>query len=228
MIVLGINQVPLAWGYYHDSAAALVRDGEIVAFAEEERFNRIRHTRYFPKNAMDFCLKEGGISLEQVDAIAISLNPYFIFKYPKLWLRLHPIRFLHDLVNVLTMELFKWRMTRPILCIDHHLAHAASAYYCSGFENAIALTLDSSGERESVAVFLPQGHLLKRYLEIPLTTPFSNKKSQSVGRVYSYTSKILGMGFGRRRKNHGDLLAMVSRLTISLIFFISSLLENGS
>ncbi|MEK7485285.1 MAG: carbamoyltransferase C-terminal domain-containing protein [Planctomycetota bacterium] len=203
MIILGLNQLPLAWGYYHDSTAALVRDGEIVAVAEEERFNRIRHTRHYPTQAIEFCLKQANIKMEEVDYIAVSINPYFIFKYPRIWARLHPVRFLHDMVNVVTMQFFKWNSPKPVVCIDHHLAHAASTYYCSGFEEANILTIDSSGERETLAVFTGRGNQIKRILEIPNTPAFSNQKKYSIGRVYSVTSKILGMGFGGEGKTMG-------------------------
>lgn len=203
MIILGINQLPLAWGYYHDSTVALIRDGEIIAVVEEERLNRIRHTSDYPTRAIEFCLKQANITMDQVDYIAISLNPYFIFKYPRIWARLHPVRFLHDLVNVGTMQLFKWNSPKPVVCIDHHLAHAASSYYCSGFDEANILTIDSSGERETLAVFTARGNQIKRILEIPNTPAFSNQKRYSIGRVYSLTSKILGMGFGGEGKTMG-------------------------
>lgn len=203
MIILGINQLPLAWGYYHDSTATLIRDGEIVAVAEEERFNRVRHTRFYPKNAIDFCLKQAQITMDDVDYIAVSLNPYFIFTYPRIWYRLHPVRFFHDLVNVGTMQLFRWRSPKPVVCVDHHLSHAASTFYCSGFEEANILTIDSSGERETLAAFVGRGNKIKRLYEIPFLHPFSNQKNNSIGRVYSYTSKILGMGFGGEGKTMG-------------------------
>lgn len=203
MIILGINQLPRARNHYHDSAAALIRDGQIVAFAEEERFNRERHTRRFPEKAIEYCLQEGDVTFDKVDYIAVSQNPYFIFKYLGFWQRLHPVRIWQDLSNIRIMQRFKDASNHPIICVDHHLAHAASAYFCSGFNTANVITIDSSGERESLAVFVASNGKISRIKEIPILRPFSNRKTSSVGRVYTAVSRLLGMGVGGEGKTMG-------------------------
>ena len=116
----------VAW--QHDSAACLVKDGILIAAAEEERFNRLRHSRGFPKHAIDFCLKKGGISIEEVDIIAISYNPYAFLQ--KLRINFYWQSLLQDFAN---LAIFLWNKKQlqkqtkaKIVYIDHHLAHAAS------------------------------------------------------------------------------------------------------
>src|SRR3989338_5105301 len=76
MNVLGINQFPGMLAWTHDSAAALVKDGELIASAEEERFNRLRHSRGYPHQAVAYCLAEGNLKKEDIDIIALSYDPY--------------------------------------------------------------------------------------------------------------------------------------------------------
>ncbi|MBN1521986.1 MAG: carbamoyltransferase [Candidatus Aureabacteria bacterium] len=145
--------------FYHDSAAALVRDGDIVSAAQEERFSRKKHDSRFPKNALRFCLESQGLSISDIDIIAFYDKPFlkferiiethlayaprglrpFLMSIPlwlkdKLWMR--------ELIRKEIQKDFQGK----ILFTRHHEAHAASAFYPSPFERAAFLTLDGVGE----------------------------------------------------------------------------------
>ncbi len=184
MYTLGINAV------YHDSAACLVKDGRVIAAAEEERFTHVKHgkrpipfsTYELPFHAIDYCLQEGNISLRDVDHIAYSYNPYLLLGEHRLdallTLPLEPTAhpgpsewestwdplFLSSIVNaprhlasgaphhlqtrfrgIRADGLYTWHY------VDHHLAHAASAYLPSPFMSAAILTLDGRGEKATTS-----------------------------------------------------------------------------
>ena len=155
MRIVGIS------AFYHDSAVALVADGEIVAAAQEERFTRKKHDAGFPRHALEYCLSEGGIGLDQVDLVAFYDKPFLKFERlletylafaPRgfasfrmaipVWLR--EKLFLKD---YLTGELkqhrpdFDW--DKSLVFSEHHLSHAASAFFPSPFSSAAVLTLVS-------------------------------------------------------------------------------------
>ena len=152
-VILGIS------GFYHDAAAALVRDGEIVAAAQEERFTRMKHDPGFPQRAIDYCLHEAGVVPEDLDAVAFYEKP--LTKFERLletYLAFAPAGFasfrqampiwlkqkLH-LPRVMDKGLhgrYKGRYVFP----EHHESHAASAFYPSPFEEAAILTIDGVGE----------------------------------------------------------------------------------
>lgn len=178
MIVLGIS------AYYHDSAAALLRDGEIVAAAQEERFTRKKHDADFPANAVKYCLQEAGISLGEVDYVAFYDKPFLKFERlletylafaPRgfqsfrmaipVWLR--EKLFLKDL---LTRELklhapdYDW--DNRLRFSEHHLSHAASAFFPSPFEEAVVLTMDGVGEWATTSLAIGRGNKLEVVKEI--------------------------------------------------------------
>jgi carbamoyltransferase len=151
--VLGIS------AFYHDSAAALVVDGDIVAAAQEERFTRRKHDPDFPKGAIRYCLREAGLSPAQLDYIAFYDKP--LTKFERLletYLAFAPVgfrSFSRALPVWLKEKLFLRRLIHqglpgrtqaPILFLDHHESHAASAFFPSPFERAAILTLDGVGE----------------------------------------------------------------------------------
>jgi carbamoyltransferase len=176
--VLGIS------AYYHDSAAALVEDGEVVAAAQEERFTRKKHDARFPAHALDYCLREGGRSLDEIDYIAFYDKPFLKFERlletylafaPRgfksfsmaipVWLR--EKLFLKDL---LTRELRKRGENRDLpsrlLFSEHHLSHAASAFFPSPFDEAAVLTMDGVGEWATTSLAFGQGNKLEVRREI--------------------------------------------------------------
>ncbi|MDY6824184.1 MAG: carbamoyltransferase [Thermodesulfobacteriota bacterium] len=157
--ILGIS------AYYHDSAAVLLQDGEIVAAAHEERFTRKKHDAGFPANAMAYVLEEGGITPAALDAICFYDKPYL--KFERLLETYHAFAprglkgFLESIPVWIKEKLFMkkmlWteieavaggRLSRrpPLLFPEHHLSHAASAFYASPFRKAAILTVDGVGE----------------------------------------------------------------------------------
>jgi carbamoyltransferase len=158
MRIIGIS------AYYHDSAAALVQDGRIVAAAQEERFTRKKHDQGFPANALRYCLEEGGLKPEEVDHVAFYDKPFLKFERlletyltfaPKgytsfrmalpLWLgeKLFQKRLLNKELKAFAPDV-EWE--KRLLFSEHHLSHAASAFYPSPFEESLVLTMDGVGE----------------------------------------------------------------------------------
>ena len=153
--ILGIS------AYYHDSAAAIIRNGEIIAAAHEERFSREKHDSSFPKSSIEYVLNEAGIEYNDLTAIAFYDKPYI--KFERLLETYHAFApqglssFLSAIPVWIKEKLFMKRMLKeelsklgnkkiPILFPEHHLSHAASAYYPSPFEEAAILTIDGVGE----------------------------------------------------------------------------------
>jgi carbamoyltransferase len=152
MNVLGISC------YYHDAAAALLRDGQLVAAAEEERFSRKKHDYDFPQTAIDFCLESGGIQGREVDYVAFFEKPFRKFDrilmtalqtYPKSYkvFRESMITWMIDKLWVASKISSQLGIPKDrILFCEHHLSHAASAFLCSPFEESAILTVDGVGE----------------------------------------------------------------------------------
>lgn len=153
--ILGIS------AFYHDSAAVLLIDGEIVAAAQEERFTRKKHDASFPHNAARYVLQEGGVSLADLDGVAFYDKPYLKFerlletyngfapKGLRSFLSSIPVWIKEKLFmrKMLNEELAKLGDAKPkLLFPEHHLSHAASAFYPSPFEEAAILTVDGVGE----------------------------------------------------------------------------------
>ena len=158
MNILGIS------AFYHDSAAVLVRDGEIVAAAQEERFTRRKHDSDFPDNAIRYCLEAAGTTPEAIDRVAFYDKPFLKFeRLLETYVAFAPRGFrsfsmaipvwLKEKLfqkSLLTKELkrlapdFDWE--NKLLFSEHHQSHAASAFYPSPFESAAILTMDGVGE----------------------------------------------------------------------------------
>ncbi len=205
MNILAINQIPSQISWQHDSAAALVMDGKFIATAEEERFNRLRHARGYPKLAVEYCLKEGGIKMRDVDIIAVAYDPLAFVKTGRI--NLYPTNFIKDIVNYIFFAIYlhdlKKQCGARVEYINHHLSHAASAYRCSGFKDANILTIDGSGETESFAFFKGKGGKLERVWDIPLGGRFTEKKWGSIGLVYSRLTNFLNLGVHGEGKTMG-------------------------
>jgi len=178
MKILGIS------AYYHDAAAALLVDGRIVAAAQEERFTRRKHDADFPANAVGYCLAEGGLAANDLDIVAFYDKPFLKFeRLLETYLAFAPRGFL-SFRNALPIwikdKLFqKDQLTRELKKIDadidwaaklvfseHHLSHAASAFYPSPFERAAVLTMDGVGEWTTTSLALGDGRDLKVLREI--------------------------------------------------------------
>ena len=178
MRILGVS------AFYHDSAAALVEDGRIVAAAQEERFSRKKHDSGFPKNAIAFCLERAECKLADVDFVAFYDKPFLKFERlletyvafaPRgfasfrmavpVWLR--EKLFQKDLLHKRLAEFdpaFDWR--NRLLFSEHHLSHAASAFFPSPFEEALVLTMDGVGEWATTSVALGRGNSLSVIKEL--------------------------------------------------------------
>ena len=178
MKILGISAL------YHDSAAALVVDGAIVAAAQEERFSRKKHDSGFPRHAIDYCLQQGAVTPADLDSVVFYDKPFLKFErlletylmfapsgYTSfrmampLWIRekLFQKSFLRDELNQLDPAQ-DW--TKKLLFTEHHLSHAASAFFPSPFEEAVVLTMDGVGEWATTSVAHGKGNTLKILKEI--------------------------------------------------------------
>lgn len=156
MNILGISC------YYHDSAAALVRDGEIVAAAEEERFSRRKHDNGYPRHAVEYCLAEAGIRPADLDYVGFYEKPLLKFDrilqtvladWPwslPVWLRSMPLWMTSRLRVGRTLQK-ELNLDRDILYCQHHLSHAAGAFLASEFEEAAIITADGVGEWTTTA-----------------------------------------------------------------------------
>ncbi|MBE9248220.1 carbamoyltransferase [Dolichospermum sp. LEGE 00240] len=179
MHILGIS------AYYHDSAAAMVVDGEIVAAAQEERFSRRKHDASFPIGAIAYCLKQAGTKLQHIDQIVFYDKP--LVKFERLletylahapkgfssFITAMPIWLKEKLYlkTILKKELAllgecKTSQLPPLLFTSHHQAHAASAFFPSPFERAAVLCLDGVGEWATTSVWMGLGHQLTPQWEI--------------------------------------------------------------
>jgi len=176
--VLGIS------AYYHDSAAALLRDGAIVAAAQEERFTRKRHDAGFPRHAIEYCLREGGIGLDAVDYVAFYDKPFLKFERlletyvafaPRgfnsfrmaipIWLR--EKLFLKSLLQKELEPLApKTDWEAKLRFSEHHLSHAASAFFASPFQEAAVLNMDGVGEWATTSLAVGRGNTLEMTKEI--------------------------------------------------------------
>lgn len=173
-----------------DSAAALFIDGELVAAAAEERFNRRKHTGEFPLGSIAYCLAEAGLSLDAVDEVVHGFN----YRPHKLAYSLDPLssRFYAE---VLSPEAVAAQIGRHldrfpserVHHVDHHLAHAASAYFCSGWEDCLVLVIDGMGESQSASVYRACGGRLEKLAQIPAR--------DSIGILYSVVTLHLGFDF---------------------------------
>ena len=207
MKILGIS------AFYHDSAAALIDSGEIVAAAQEERFTRKKHDPGFPSNAVKFCLEYGGVTLNQLDAIVFYDKPllkferlletYYAFapKGIRSFITAMPVwikekMFLKRLINEELVKLgYDKKKPVKILFPEHHLSHAASAFYPSPFEKAAILTIDGVGEWATASICLGEGKDITILKEL--------RFPHSLGLLYSAFTYFLGF-----RVNSGEYKLM--------------------
>ncbi len=173
MHILGIS------AFYHDSAAALVKDGEIIAAAQEERFTRKKHDFSFPNQAIKYCLHEAGIEASQLDYVGFYDKPFAKFdrlletylayapvgfvsfcKAMPLWLR-HKLHLPRQIDKGLG-----WQYKKRYVFTDHHESHAASAFFPSPFEEAAILTIDGVGEWATAACGLGRGNRIELSQEL--------------------------------------------------------------
>jgi carbamoyltransferase len=190
MYILGISC------YFHDAAAALIKDGHLIAASHEERFSRKKHDSDFPRLAIEFCLTQAGISIKEVDAVVFYEKPFLKFErimlsvlqgYPhtyhllsqmmmqwakkKLWIR-------HNITTELGIS------PQKVLFSKHHFSHAASAFFPSPFTDAVVITVDGVGEKATTAISIGHNNTLKTLKEIEFP--------HSLGLLYSAFTAWLG------------------------------------
>jgi len=204
--ILGIS------AFYHDSAAALIIEGVVIAAAQEERFTRKKHDSSYPANAINYCLSEAGLTLEQVDYIAFYDKPFLKFErlletyvaYAPLgfqsfrmampiWLR-EKLFLKHMLIKEIK-KIDKSCDDSKIMFGEHHFSHAASAFYASPFKEAVILTIDGVGEWATTTVCIGKGHELNIVKEIHFP--------HSLGLLYSAFTYYTGF-----RVNSGEYKLM--------------------
>jgi carbamoyltransferase len=199
--------------YYHDSAAALIEDGRIIAAAQEERFTRKKHDAAFPKQSIIYCLEEAGLTLDQIDCVAFYDKPFLKFERlletylaftPRgfqsfkmampIWLK--EKLFQKDLLLKKFKEFdpnFDWQ--KKLLFSEHHMSHAASAFFPSPFEDAVILTMDGVGEWATTSVAIGKLNTLEMIKEIHFP--------HSLGLLYSALTYYTGF-----RVNSGEYKVM--------------------
>src|SRR5215212_3798989 len=173
MKILGIS------AFYHDSAAAIIIDGEIVAAAQEERFTRKKFDASFPRKAVEFCLHYAGTSLNNLDAIVFYDKPFLKFE-----------RLLETYYNFSPRGIKSFITSMPVwikvkfLFPEHHLSHAASTFFPSPFEESAILTIDAVGEWATASICKGEGNSITiiKQLDFP----------HSLGLLYSAFTYFLG------------------------------------
>jgi carbamoyltransferase len=194
MYILGIN------AYHADSSAAVFKDGTMIAATEEERFRRVKHWAGFPSQAIEFCLREAGISLEQVDHIAIGRDPYAKMQ-KKLWYLVknpgggwnavldrlknaRKVSSLEDEFLNLDKKADKNSIKNKIHQVEHHRSHMASAFFASPFEEAAILSIDGSGDFTTTMIGTGKGNqiLVTDSVDFP----------HSAGIFYTALTQLLG------------------------------------
>jgi carbamoyltransferase len=196
MYILGIS------AYYHDAAAAIIKDGEIIAAAQEERFTRIKHDENFPLQAIKYCLKEAAIEIEEVGAVVFYDKPFlkferiletFVAYAPKgllqfvkaipVWIK--EKFFLKKKIKEQLSKLGNFNAVKQqLLFTPHHLSHAASAYFASPYSESAVLTIDGVGEWATTSLCKANGNSITVLQEINFP--------HSVGLLYSSFTYFLG------------------------------------
>src|SRR5262244_2748025 len=169
MIILGLN------AFHADSSAALVRDGKLIAAAEEERFRRIKHWAGFPSQAIDYCLSEAGIKLSDIDHIAFNQDSranlmrkisYFLTKRPNINLVLRRLRNRRSRAGIpaLLEQTFPGETIRAAIHpVEHHFAHLSSAFHVCPFDQAAVVSVDGFGDFSSAAWGVAAGNDISPY-----------------------------------------------------------------
>jgi len=193
MLVLGISS------FYHDSGAALVKNGKILSAVQEERFTRIKHDNGFPYNSIDYCLKENNLKIDDVDEVVFYENPKLKMDRILKTLVSNAPRNFNLFSKAFISQYKKWRQLKKefpdLQFIKHHESHAASAFYPSPFKEAVIVTLDGVGEWDTASVSVGIGNKLKMIQ----TIEFPN----SLGFLYSAFTYFCGF-----RVNSGEYKLM--------------------
>lgn len=173
MVILGLNY------YFHDSTACIVKDGKLIAAIEEERLNRDKHTQAFPQLAIERCLKIAGLSLNDIDHIAVSIKPKTHWFKKLLYILRRPNSFLpffgHHVVNAYAKQRRFWLWYKnhwgngqpkpKVHFIEHHLTHVAGSFFVSPYKKAALLGIDGSGEWATTWLGYGSDNSIEKYEE---------------------------------------------------------------
>ncbi|MCO5248046.1 MAG: hypothetical protein M9887_03735 [Chitinophagales bacterium] len=239
MLILGISC------FYHDAAAALIEDGRVTAAAQEERFSRIKHDDNFPKQAIQYCLDEAGIQISQLDAIVFYEKPLlkferiletftsvapkglqsFLFALPK-WIN-EKILFKSYIKKYLKeIGEIDYKKT-PLLFTEHHISHAAGAFYPSCYDDAAIIVIDGVGEWATITISQAKGKNIEILKEIHFP--------HSIGMLYSAFTYFLGFKvnsgeyklMGLSPYGNKDSIEVNAFKKLIYIYLIKSEVKNG-
>jgi carbamoyltransferase len=193
MIILGINS------YHADSSAAIIVDGRLVAATEEERFTRVKHWAGFPAQAIQFCLREAGVTLDQVDHIATGRDPHAKFMRKIFFLMKNPFGSVRTVINrfqnaqkISSLENefaaisgIDAKLIKPkIHQVEHHRSHLASAFFASPFDEAALLSIDGSGDFTTTMIATGKGNKIEVIDSVDFPV--------SIGTFYTAFTQLLG------------------------------------
>lgn len=218
--------------YYHDAAAALLQDGQIVAAVEEERFSRKKHDSGFPTRSIAFCLRQGGISAQDLDYVVFYDKPFLKFErilttalhaFPRAW-----GSFREGMASWLLDKLWVKGALRDhlkippskVLFARHHTSHAASSYYCSPFDKAAILTVDGVGEWATAGIGVGEGPTLSMRQEM--------RFPHSLGLLYSAFTAYLGFEVNEGEYKVMGMAPYGQPRYLDRIYQLMDLAEDGS
>ncbi len=226
MYILGISC------YFHDAAACLLKDGEVVAASEEERFTRIKHDSSFPVSAIRFCLERAGIKEQDLDFVVFNEKPFLKFeRILKTIFSTWPFSsslFREAIVNWIGGKL--WIKTlieektgvapEKILFCEHHLSHAASAFFCSPYPEAAILTCDGVGEQATTTLGLGRAGEITLFEEI--------RFPHSLGLLYSAFTAFLGFEVNEGEYKVMGMAAFGEPKYVDKVYRLIQVAEDGS
>lgn len=225
MYILGIS------AFYHDSAAALIKDGKVIAAAEEERFSRVKHSFQFPYASIEFCLREAGISIDEVDHVAYYEKTLLRFErvldmiikaYPftlKPFVKGIP-EWINEKIKVEQKIRKKLKFKKNIFYIPHHISHASASYFASGFENSAILTIDGIGEHQTTGLWMGKENKMEPLKQIDFP--------DSIGLLYSTFTAFLGFRVNEDEYKVMGLAAYGNPIYTHEIYKLIDTKEDGS
>jgi carbamoyltransferase len=197
MLVIGLsggidpvneNRFGVPYSSFHDAACVLLEDGEVTAAIEEERLNRIKHTNKYPQRALQFCLKERAICIADADCVAFGVRETYLEEVLANRYAFAPSIGVHSgrqfLQKLIEADFGISLSTDRFRFVDHHFAHACSAYYPSGFDRALVFTADGVGDSLSGSIYAAEGGQLSLLQTFP--------ESESLGFLYLKVTRYLG------------------------------------
>ena len=226
MYILGISC------YYHDSAAAILKDGQLIAVAEEERFSRVKHDNSFPEKSIQFCFDMAGITREEITYVVFYEKPFLKFERTFL----NSIDYAPKTLSFFTESMKKWFFEHlwiksrilgelkippgKLLFCEHHLSHAASAFFCSPFDKSAVITIDGVGEWTTASWGKANGNRIDIKQEI--------RFPHSLGLLYSVFTSFVGFEVNEGEYKTMGLAPYGKPKYVEEIYKLLKLSEDGS